>query len=170
MTKCAKFIVCFILICITLMGCSSKNEQYIIPVNYSGEASVEVFEDKTKNSYDVKIICKDGGYNFTINDGDSLWNVAYKDNVCYLNNDKFNENSVRLDNFKIIDSLLSEFDFSKFDISIDPVPKELIYWDGTYKHVLNFSKENLLPEKIFIYKNDNLVKAIQYNIINIDLK
>lgn len=163
-----KFIICIVLICIILIGCSKENEPFVIPVNYTADASVIVYTDKTENSYNVKITCKNDSYNFTIDDGSSLWNISYEGKVCTLYNDKFKESSVQIDNFKIADSLLSEFNLSKFNTSLDPVPEELIYFDGTYKHVLDFSKENLLPEKIFIYKNDNLVKAIQYNKINIE--
>ena len=168
MRKYIKFILSVMLIFIFLVGCSIKNEPFVIPVNYTGEANVKVYTDKTENTYSVKITCKNGGYNFTIDEGSSLWNISYEGNVCVLNNDKFKESSVEIDNFKIAETLLSEFNLNKFNTSVDPIPEELIYWDGTYKHVLNFSKENLLPEKIFIYKNDNLVKAIQYNIINIE--
>ena len=163
-----KFIICLVLICIFLIGCSKENEPFVIPVNYTADASVIAYTDKTENSYNVKITCKNDGYNFTIDDGSSYWNISYEGKVCTLLNDKFKENSVQIDNFKIGDSLLSEFNLNKFNTSLDPVPEELIYWDGTYKHVLDFSKDNLLPEKIFIYKNDNLVKAIHYNKINIE--
>jgi len=168
MRKHIGFIVITIIFCIILMGCSKKNKPFIIPVNYTGEATVKVYTDKTENTYNVKITCKNGSYNLTIDEGYSIWDISYNENVCILTNDKFKENSVEIDNFKIADLLLLEFNLNKFDASLDPIPEELIYWDGTYKHVLNFSKENLLPEKIFIYKKDNLVKAIQYNIINIE--
>lgn len=163
-----KFTIGLILICIFLIGCSIENKPFVIPVNYTAEASVTVYTDKTENTYNVKITCINDGYNFEIDEGSTLWNISYEGNVCTLSNEKFKENSVQIDNFKIADSLLSEFNLKKFNTSIDPIPEELIYWDGTYKHVLYFSKENFLPEKIFIYKNDNLVKAIQYNKINIE--
>lgn len=169
MWRYAKLIICIILICIIIGGCSVKDESFVIPVNYTGEASMKVYTDNTENTYNVKIKCKDGDYNLIIDEGSSLWGIDYIDGSCVLNNNKFKENSVRIDNFKMMNPLIYEFDLSKFNNnSVDPIPEELIYWDGTYKHVLNFSKENLLPEKIFIYKNDNLVKAIQYNEINIE--
>lgn len=168
MMRFSKFIIYSILICVFLIGCSLKSAQYIIPINYTAEASVKVYTDKTENAYNVKIICKDGSYNFAIDDGSSVWDISYESNVCVLNNNKFKESSVKINDFKIADSLLSEFNLNKFNVYLDPVPDELIYWDGIYKHILNFSKDNLLPEKIFIYKNDYLVKAIHYNKINIE--
>lgn len=168
MRKYIDLIAIAILFCSILIGCSIKNESFTIPVNYTSEATVKVYTDKTENTYNVKITCKNGSYDFTIDEGYSLWNISYDGNVCVLNNDKFKENSIEIHDFKIAGLLLSEFNLNKFNTSLDPIPEELIYWDGTYKHVLNFSKENLLPDKIFIYKNDNLVKAIQYNKINIE--
>ncbi len=163
-----KFIIFTALSCIILAACSVKDDSFVIPVNYTGQANMKVYTDDTENSYSVKITCKDGDYSFVINEGSSCWNIDYKDSACFLNNDKFKDSSVRIDNFKMVNPLVYEFDLNKFNSSVDPIPEELIYWDGTYKHVLNFSKENLLPDKIFIYKNDNLVKAIQYGEINIE--
>lgn len=162
-----KFIIFIAFSCMILAGCSVKNESFVIPANYTGQANMKVYTDNTENSYNVKIMCKDGDYSFVIDEGSSCWSVDYTDNVCVLSNDKFKDSSVRIDNFKMNNPLVYEFDLNKFNSSVDPIPEELIYWDGTYKHVLNFSKENLLPDKIFIYKNDNLVKAIQYDEINI---
>jgi len=85
-----------------------------------------------------------------------------------LNNDDFPESSVVIENFKLTDSLIYDFNLSKYDSGTDTIPDELVYYDGTYKHVLNFSKESLLPASIFIYKNDNLVKTITYEKINIE--
>ncbi len=154
--------------CIILAGCSVKEESFVIPTNYTGEAIMKVYTGNTENTYNVKIRCKDGDYSFIINEGSALWSIDYEGGSCVLNNDKFKESSVKIDNYKMVNPLVYEFDLSKFNTSLDPIPEELIYWDGTYKHVLNFSKENLLPDKIFIYKNDNLVKAIQYDEINIE--
>lgn len=163
-----KFTFFIALGCIILAGCSVKNESFMIPDNYSGQANMKVYTDNTENSYNVKIMCKDGDYSFVINEGSFCWSVDYVDDVCVLNNDKFKDSSVKIDNFKMTNPLVYEFDLNKYNSSVDPIPEELIYWDGTYKHVLNFSKENLLPDKIFIYKNENLVKAIQYDEINIE--
>jgi hypothetical protein len=162
-----KFIIFIAFSCIVLAGCSVKNESFVIPVNYTGKANMKVYTDNTDNSYSVKIMCKDGDYSFVINEGSSCWSIDYTDSVCVLNNDKFTDSSVRIDNFNMVNPLIYEFDLNKFNSSVDPIPEELIYWDGIYKHVMKFNKENLLPDKIFIYKNDDLVKAIQYDEINI---
>ena len=162
MGKSVKFMMFLIFICI-FSGCSIKEEPFIIPVNYTGEAVVKVYTQKTENIYDVKITSRDNNFSLNINDGTTTWNIAMDGDTCNLINDKFKDNIVIINNFRLADSLVTDLDLSKFDSYLDPTPNELIYWDGTYKHVLNFSKENLLPENIFIYKNDNLVKAIQYN-------
>lgn len=162
-------ICCFILIAAVLCGCTAKNDPYVIPVNYTSEALMKVYTEKSENAYKVNIICRDGNYSIRTDAGNESWNSAFfKDNRCILNNDKFPESSILIENFVIGDLLIHDFDLGKFDNSLDTMPEELIYWDGTYKHVLNFSKENLLPSTIFIYKNDNLVKAIQYEKINIE--
>jgi len=160
--KSVKFIIFLILICI-FSGCSIKEEPYIIPEDYTGEAIVKVYTQKTENVYDVKIACRDNNFSININEGTTRWTIAMDGDTCNLINDNFKDNMVTINNFKLADSLVTDLDLSKFDNSLAPVSNELIYWDGTFKHVLNFSKENLLPENIFIYKNDNLVKAIQYN-------
>jgi len=171
MRKYVKLIILLNLICI-ISGCSKsliKEKHYVIPVNYSGEATVKIYTDKTENTYAVKIVCKDGNYSFIVNDGSANWNITMDGGACTLNNDKFKDNNVTINNFKIADSLIDEFNLGKFNNLQDNMPDELIYWDGTYKHVLNFSKENLLPENIFIYKNDVLVKTIQYDKLKMEL-
>ncbi len=162
-------VLCLILILSTLCGCSVKAAPFVIPVNYTGEALMKVYTDKSENAYKVNIICRDGNYSFRADSGTQSWNIAYlSGSRCVLNNDKFPEDSVVIENFQLTDSLVYDFDLSKFDSSLDIMPEELVYFDGTYKHVLNFSKESLLPETIFIYKNDKLVKTIQYEKINIE--
>ncbi|HAQ40905.1 MAG TPA: hypothetical protein DCM73_08785 [Clostridiales bacterium] len=162
-------ILCLILILSTLCGCSVKADPFVIPVNYTGEALMKVYTDKSENAYKVNIICRDGNYSFRADSGTQSWNIAYlSGSRCVLNNDKFPEDSVVIENFQLTDSLVYDFDLSKFDSSLDIMPEELVYFEGTYKHVLNFSKESLLPETIFIYKNDKLVKTIQYEKINIE--
>lgn len=162
-------ILCLVLIVFTVCGCSAKSDPYVIPVNYTGEVLMKVYTENSENAYKVNIICRDNNYSFRT-DADSLaWNSAYlSGNRCILNNDKFPENSIVMENFKLADSLIYDFDLTKFDNSLDTIPDELIYYDGTYKHVLNFSKESLLPASIFIYKNDDLVKTIAYEKINIE--
>lgn len=162
-------ILCVVLIFIVLCGCRAKDESYILPTKYTGEAVLKVYTDKSENNYNVKILCRDGNFNLTVGDGSDSWNMAcLADNRCILNNVKFPESSVTIENFKLSNTLLYDFDLKKFQSTPEPLPDELVFWDGTYKHVLNFSKENLLPKTIFIYKNDILVKAIQYDKINIE--
>lgn len=164
-------ILCLVILLLAVSGCStrSKVENFAIPVNYTGEALMKVYTENSENAYKVNIICRDNNYSFRADTGTSSWNYAYlSGNRCVLNNDKFPESSVTIENFKLADSLTYDFDLSKFDNKVDPLPDELVYFDGTYKHVLNFSKERLLPSTIFIYKNDNLVKTITYEKINIE--
>lgn len=163
--------LCLILVVLTLTvcGCSKKVEPFVIPVNYTGAASMKVYTENSENVYKINIICRDGNYSFRADTEAQSWNFAYLSGNRYvLNNDKFPENSVVIENFKLTDSLIYDFDLAKFDSSAETMPEELVYFDGTYKHVLNFSKESLLPSTIFIYKNDDLVKTIQYEKINIE--
>ena len=163
-----KFMTMFLILLIVLSGCTAESKQFILPINYTGEALMKVYTDKTENNYKINIICRDGNYSIRTESENEAWNYAYvSGNRCILSNDKFPESSVTIENFQLTDVLLQDFDLEKFDIAED-LPDELIYWDGTYKHILSFSKENLLPKTIFIYKNDKLVKAIQYEKINIE--
>lgn len=162
-------IMCLVLLIFAICGCSAEVDPFVIPVNYTGEALMKVYTENSDNAYKVNIICRDGNYSFRTNTEKESWNVAYlSGNRSVLNNDKFPESSVVIENFKLSDFLVYDFDLAKFDSSLDTMPEELVYFDGTYKHVLNFSKENLLPATIFIYKNDNLVKTIQYEKINME--
>lgn len=162
-------ILCLVLILWLVCGCSARTEPFIIPVNYTGEALMKVYTDNSENPYKVSIVCREGNYSFRADTAAQSWNFAYlSGDRCILNNDKFPESSAVIENFKLADSLIYDFDLGKFDSSSDAIPEELVYFDGTYKHVLSFSKESLLPETIFIYKNDNLVKTIQYEKINIE--
>lgn len=166
-----KLVVCVILfiLLIGLCGCSEKQQKpFVIPVNYSSEVLVKLYTEETENTYNVRVIINEGTYSLNVNDGSMNWNISMDDSSCVLYNDKFKENIVKIDNFKIRDLVISDFNLSKFNNIAEPIPEELIYWDGTYKHVLNFSKENLLPENIFIYKDENLVKTIEYK--NIETK
>ena len=157
------------LIIFVLCGCSAEPDPFVIPVNYTGEAVVKVYTEKSENTYDVNIVCRDSNYSLKINTENESWNSAFlSDGRCVLSNDRFPESSVRIENLPIGDLLVYDLNLSKFNDSLDTLDEELIYLDGNYKHVLNFSEENLLPSKIFIYKNDNLVKAIQYKEINIE--
>ncbi len=167
MKKVYKLIVLLILTYI-LTGCTAGKEFFIIPYNYSGEAVVKIYNEKKENTYNVNIKCRDGNYNLNFDDGETKWSLSVDGDKCSLNNEKFKDNSVVIDEFNMAQSLIAEFDLSKFDYSEGPKPEEIIYWDGTYKHVLNFDKENLLPDNIFIYKNDNLVKTIQYSKLDIE--
>ena len=162
--------ICLILFVITFCGCSKVSDSpFVIPVNYTGEAVMKVYTENSENDYRVNVICRDSNYSIKVNSGKESWNSAFlSGSRCVLNNDKFPENSVVIENFNITDSLIYDFDLKKFDSSFDVMPEELVYFDGTYKHVLNFNKENLLPYSIFIYKNDNLVKTIYYEKINME--
>lgn len=161
-------VLCLLLLLIVVSGCSAEDNPFIMPVNYSGEALMKVYTDKTENDYKVNIIYRDGNYSIRTESEDEAWNYAYvSGNRCILTNDKFPDCSVTLENYKLNETLLHDFDFGKFDV-LEEIPQVLTYWDGEYKHVLNFSKENLLPETIFIYNNDKLVKAIQYETISIE--
>ena len=160
-------ILCLILIS-ALCGCSKKQQEFVLPINYTGVASMKVYTDKTENDYKINIICRDENYSIRTESNNEAWNYAYvSGNRCILNNDKFPESSVTIDNFKIMDSIIYDFDFKKFNV-VEELPEELIFFDGTYKHILNFSKENMLPKSIFIYKNDKLVKAIQYEKLSME--
>jgi len=151
-----------------LSACSSGQKPFIMPVNYSCEALMKVYTDKTENEYKVNIICRDGNYSIRTESENEAWNYAFvSGNRCILNNDKFPESSVTIEDFRINDSLIYDFDFGKFDV-LEEIPEELIYWDGEYKHVLNFSKETLLPKTIHIYNKDKLIKAIEYETIKIE--
>lgn len=170
MKACFKFVILLVFTCI-LSGCSGtalKERNYVIPDNYSGEALVKSYTDKTENEYTVKVACKDGRYNFVISNGTSDWNIDMDGGTCILSNGKFSDGNVTIDSYKIADSLIDEFNLSKFNRLQEKIPDELIYWDGTYKHVLTFSKENLLPKNIFIYKNDILVKTIEYKNLKLE--
>ncbi len=159
-------LVLVLLICVS--GCTAEDKPFILPVNYSGEALMKVYTDKTENDYKVNIIYRDGNYSIRTESENEAWNYAYvSGNRCILNNDKFPESSVTLENYKLNETLLHDFDFGKFDV-LEDIPEQLVYWDGKYTHILNFSKESLLPETILIYNNDKLVKAIKYEIIKIE--
>lgn len=165
-------ILCLMLYMLLVCSCSkTRNDHFTIPVNYTADAVMKVYTDNSENDYSINIICRNSNYSFKTASSGESWNMAFlSGNRCILNNDKFPENSVTLDNFNITDSLIFDFDLKKFDNSLDITPDELVYFDGTYKHVLNFSKENSLPSSILIYKNDNLVKSISYVKINAEEK
>lgn len=155
-------------IMLMLSGCSSEQDPFLLPVNYTGEAFMKVYTDKSENEYRVNIISRDGNYSIRTESEKEAWNYAYlSGGRCILTNDKFPESSVTIENFKLTDSLIYDFDFEKFNLA-ENLSEELVYWDGIYKHVLNFSKETRLPETIFIYKNDKLVKAIKYEKLNVE--
>lgn len=162
MKKIYRLITCIICISFILSGCFSHEKSFIIPLNYTCNAIVKIHTDKTENNYNVDIACKDNNYGFTISDEVTSWNILYNEDKCVMSNGKFKENDIVIDNLKIRNMLMSEFDLSKFKFDDDNKRDKITYFDGIYKHVLTFSEENFLPNKIFVYKNNNLVKTIEY--------
>jgi hypothetical protein len=166
-----KYIKLFIIIIAAVIsfGCSRREAEYTIPENYTAEAVMKVYTDKTENSYSIKILCRDNSYTFSISDGSAAWNIAMlSDKRFMINNENFPEGSDAIEDFYLKDALVYDFNLSKFNNYTEEIPDEIIYLDGKYKHVLSFSKQNLLPKTIFIYKNDILVKTIEYNTINVE--
>ena len=163
-----KFIALCLVLLLVLSGCRPADKPFILPLNYTGQALVKVYTDQTENEYKVNLVCRDGNYSIMTQGENAAWNYALiSGKRCILSNDKFTDSSVTIENFKLGRQIYHDFDFRKFH-KLEELPQELIYFDGTYKHVLNFSKENFLPETINIYKNEKLVKAIEYEILNIE--
>lgn len=161
---------CFaILATVLLFGCKAESKVYVIPSDYTGAAVMKVYADNTENTYNVNIIVRGGNYSIRTTAGGETWNTAYlSGGRCVLNNDKFPDGSVTIEDFQLEKLLVHDFDLEKFDNSSDPSSDETIYYDGTYRHDLKFSRETMLPESIHIYKNDNLVKTIEYENIKIE--
>lgn len=168
MGKFIKSTICIMFLLLIVIGCSKKVETFVIPENYTAEVKLKAIAGETENEYKMEVTCLNESYNFKILSETGSWNIAFKDEECIMYNEKFTEASVTINNFKLKDSLINEFDLKKFDVTNENLPQELVYYDGNYKHVLKFNEENMLPKSIFIYKNDNLVKAIQYEKINVE--
>lgn len=162
-------ICCLILIVVLLCSCKAEDKTFSIPVNYTADVSMKVYEQTRENTYNLSIICRDFNYSIKTSSGKQTWNTAYlSGGRCVLSNDKFPDSSVTIENFKTEKYLVQDLDLSKFENTEDGLSEEIIYWDGTFRHVLRFSSENLLPDTIFIYKNDDLVKTIEYENMKIE--
>lgn len=162
-------VCCLVLTTVLLFGCKAENKVYVIPSDYTGAAVMKVYNKNTENTYNVNIIARDDNYSIRTTAGGETWNTAYlSGGRCVLSNDKFPDGSVTIEDFHLEKLLVHDFDLEKFDNSYDPSSDETIYYDGTYKHVLKFSGETMLPKAIHIYKNDNLVKTIEYENIKIE--
>ncbi|MDF2616892.1 MAG: hypothetical protein K0Q47_1547 [Sedimentibacter sp.] len=162
-------ICCLILIVFLLSSCKAEDKTFSIPVNYTADAVVKVFAPTREDIYNLNIICRDNNYSIKLSAGNQTWNTAYlSGGRCVLSNDKFPDSSVTIENFKTEKYLVQDIDLTKFQNTEDGLSEEIIYWDGTFRHVLSFNSENLLPDTIFIYKNDDLVKTIKYENIKIE--
>ena len=166
MGKSIKSSICIMLLLLIISGCSKQDKAFVIPENYKADVKLTAITGDIKNEYNMVLTCLNDSYNFKVKDDDVSWNIAFKGEDLIMYNEKFTEASVNIPNFKLKESLVSEFNLKKFDVTEENVPEQLVYYDGTYKHVLKFNKENKLPGSIFIYKNDNLVKTIHYEKIN----
>lgn len=162
-------ICCLILIVFLLSSCKKEDKTFSIPVNYTADAVMQVYEQTREDTYNLSIISRDNNYSIKTTSGNQTWNTAYlSGGRCVLSNDKFPDGSVTIENFKTEKYLVQDIDLSKFQNTVDGLSEEIIYWDGTFRHVLSFSSENLLPDTIFIYKNDDLVKTIKYENIKVE--
>jgi hypothetical protein len=156
-------ICCLILIVVLLCSCRAEEKTFSVPVNYTADAVMNVYENARENTYKLSIISRDSNYSIKMSSGNQIWNNAYlSGGRCILSNDKFPDCSVTIENFKTEKNLVQDIDLSKFQNTEDGLSEEVIYWDSTFRHVLSFSTENMLPDTIFIYKNDDLVKTIEY--------
>lgn len=168
MKKTYKFIICIIIICIVFSGCFNREKSFVIPLNYSSNTVVKIYTDNAENNYNVNVTCKDNNYDFLINNETIFWGILYNEDKCVMKNNKFKDDDIVINNLKIKDILMSEFDLSKFKYEDDNKKDKITYFDGVYKHVLMFGEKNVFPNKIFIYKNNNLVKTIEYLDFNVE--
>lgn len=162
--------IIILLMLITLMvGCKTKNKTNTIPQNYTSEIVLKLYNKEGENSYKINFLCRDNNYSIKATTPFQSWNTSYlSDSRFIINNDKFPESSSIIENFKLSKQLIYDFDLEKFKPTSQVVSDQLIFYDGTYKHLLSFSKENFLPESILIYKNDKLVKTILYEKITVE--
>lgn len=155
--------------CVLLWGCSSMEAEYVIPECYSGQGTMRVYTDKSTNEYEIDVReGPDSSFNLTVSNGGIAWSIVCNGDKCTFSNNKFEASSVNIDNFKILDSLMSDFDLSKFELNGKASGDDVSYRDGVFTHVLAFNNKSYLPEKITVYKNDFLVKTIEYNDIKIE--
>jgi hypothetical protein len=125
-----RLIIFILVLLMALSGCAAEDKSFILPVNYSAKALMKVYTDKTENDYKINIICRDGNYSIRTESENAAWNYAYvSGNRCILNNDKFPESSVTIENYKLNDILLHDFDFGKFDVFED-IPEESLKFIG----------------------------------------
>lgn len=162
-------ILILLILSMLMVGCKANSKTNIIPQNYTSEIVLKLYNKEGENSYKIDFLCRENNYSIKATTPFQSWNTSYlSDSRFIINNDKFPESSSIIENFKLSKQLIYDFDLEKFKTTSQVVSDQLIYCDGTYKHLLNFSKENFLPESILIYKNDKLVKTIQYEKIKVE--
>ena len=72
-----RLIIFILVLLMALSGCTAEDKPFILPVNYSANALMKVYTDKTENDYKINIICRDGNYSIRTETENEAWNCAY---------------------------------------------------------------------------------------------
>lgn len=158
------FLLVFLIIILT--GCNYKEVQYVSPQNYYSEAEFSVFSENSQNKYDLKIYHNLDKYKIIICNDELQWDLVFDGVNCKLDNSKFKDNPILINNMNIIDKLIYELDLSKFEGVIYNNCEDIRYCINDFKYVLELGEESLYPKVVCVYKDNQLIKKINYRLFN----
>lgn len=161
-------IIAVLVIILFLTGCSFRKTEYTAPKKYYSEILMTTHSDSEKQNvkYNMKILCNDEEYKIIINHGNVNFFIQLTDGKCTLINDKFTDNQI-LGSLTVFENLYSEIDLDKFTGLKSKASNTVEAYEGLYKYVLEYNKNNFSPQKLYIYKDDFIIKTFEYN--NVEL-
>lgn len=164
-----RVIFLLISVIIIMVGCSSKNNsQFISPQNYYSEAELNVLSENSQNKYNLKMYHSLDKYKIIINNGTAQWDITYDGVNCKMSNTKFENSPILLRNMKLLDELICEVDLSKFDGLTYKNCKDIRYCVNDLRYVLQLDEESYYPKVISVYRDNQLIKKINYTLFDTD--
>lgn len=163
-----RLLLVIFLIITLLTGCSLKEDEYIAPQKYYSEILMTTYSNSEKQDikYDMKILCNNDEYKIIINYNNINFFIQCADGKCVLINDKFSDNQI-VGSLTVFENLYNEINLNKFTGLKSRALNSLEAYDGLYKYVLEYNKNNFSPKKLHIYKDDAIIKTFEYN--NVEL-
>lgn len=156
------------IIVLLLTGCSIKESEYIAPQKYYSDIIMTTYSNSEKQNinYDMKILYNNDEFKIIVKYNNINFFIQCAEGKCVLINDKFSDNQI-VGSLTVFENLYNEINLNKFTGLKSRASNSIETYDGLYKYVLEYNKNNFSPIKLHIYNNDGIIKSFEYN--NVEL-